>query len=48
MTKAQVNRDGTGDLGLDRSLRRSGLRDASPRCHGGYFWSLLNFEVDQK
>lgn len=30
------------------ALGRNELREAAPRCHGGYFGSLLNFEVDQK
>ncbi|MBQ0905905.1 hypothetical protein [Micromonospora sp. U21] len=30
------------------ALGRDELREAVPRCHGGYFGSRLNFEVDQK
>ncbi|GEB59343.1 hypothetical protein GCM10017674_00740 [Streptomyces gardneri] len=37
-------------LSVYAALGRYGVRGAGagPRCHGGYFGSLLNFEVDQK
>ncbi len=30
------------------ALGRVGGAGDGPRCHGGYFGSLLNFEADQK
>jgi hypothetical protein len=30
------------------ALGRDELREAGPRCHGGYFGSRLNFAADQK